>query len=89
MAKQSFADQMNELIKDIWGTFLLYIRHRHPTATHCPNIIVKLLSIIPGFGHIFIGFYLRGIFWLIITLPVIISFIFVVIDVGFINLHTL
>jgi hypothetical protein len=89
MVKQSFSDQMNELIKDIGGTFLNYVRHRHPTATHCPNIIVKLFSIIPGLGHMFIGFYTRGILWLIITLPVIAAFIYVVVDVGFINLHTL
>lgn len=89
MAKPTFSAQMNELIKDIAGTFLLYVRHRHPTATHCPNIIVKLLSIIPGLGHIFIGFYMRGILWFIIIAPVITAFIFVVSDVGFINLHTL
>jgi hypothetical protein len=89
MAKKTFFDQMNELIKDIGETFLNFVRYRHPTATHCPNIIVKLLSIIPGLGHVFIGFYMRGIIWFIITLPVIAGFIFVVIDVGFINLHTL
>jgi hypothetical protein len=89
MAKYSFFDQMNELIKDIGETFLNFVRYRHPTATHCPNIIVKLLSIIPGLGHVFIGFYLRGIIWFMITLPVIAGFVFVVIDVGLINLHTL
>jgi hypothetical protein len=87
--KQSISDQMNELIKDIGATLLNYLRYRHPTAVHCPTIMVKLLSIIPGLGHIFIGYYIRGIIWFIITVPVIAAFIFVVIDVGIINLHTL
>jgi len=81
--------QMKELIQDIFGTILLALRHRHPTSKFCPTSMVKLLSIFPGVGHMFAGFYIRGLFWLLIAVPVIAAFIFVVIDVGFINLHTL
>lgn len=81
--------QIYELIQDIGGTFVLFFRQRYPTAESCPIGIVKLLSVLPGLGHIYAGFYLKGIFWLLLSLPVLGAFIYVVIDVGFINLYTL
>ncbi|MDI6784145.1 MAG: hypothetical protein QME64_08650 [bacterium] len=81
--------QMKELIQDIFGTILLALRQRRPSAKFCPTFMVKLLSLLPGVGHMFAGFYIRGLFWFLIVVPVIAAFIFVVIEVGFINPHTL
>ena len=80
--------QMKELVGDIAGTVLLALRQRRPTAKYCPILIVRILSIIPGLGHIYAGFRIRGLFWLLITIPIIAAFIFVVMDVGFINPRT-
>jgi hypothetical protein len=87
--EKSLLEQMDELIKDIGASLKNYLQYRRPTAGYCPTIMVKLLSFIPGLGHIFIGFYIRGIMWLVIMLPVIAAFIFVVVDVGFVNMYTL
>lgn len=84
----SLITQVKELIVDIAGTILLSLRHRYPSAKYCPVSLVKIFSIVPGFGHMFAGFYIRGIFWFLLTLPIIGAFIFVVIDVGFINPNT-
>jgi hypothetical protein len=81
--------QMQELIEDIFGTILLALSQRRPAAKTCPIFMVKLFSIVPGLGHLFAGFYIRGVFWLIIALPIIVAFIFVIITEKFANLYTL
>jgi TM2 domain-containing membrane protein YozV len=48
----------------------------------CPIFLVKLFSLIPGLGHIYAGFYLKGGFWFLLAVPVIAAFIYVLIDVG-------
>ncbi|MCX7918110.1 MAG: hypothetical protein N3A72_00605 [bacterium] len=80
--------QLRELVADIFGTILLALRQRRPTVQHCPIFIVKILSFIPGVGHMFTGYYIRGIFWFIIALPIIVAFSYVIVTEKFTSQYT-